>query len=77
MRNFSRFVFVILILMVGLIAFIFAMENQQPVSLAILGWSSPVLPVSVLVLFAFVLGALGGAVFLEGLRLRKGRKRSD
>ncbi|WP_256721146.1 lipopolysaccharide assembly protein LapA domain-containing protein [Pseudomonas putida] len=63
--------------MVGLVAFIFAIENQQPVSLAIVGWSSPVLPVSVLVLLAFVLGALSGAVFLAGLRLRKGRVRSD
>lgn len=73
MRNFSRIVLVVLSLLLGVVAFVFTLENQQGVTLMFVGWSLPVLPISVLLLLAFLLGGAGGVFFLSGLRLLRQR----
>ncbi|EPJ89973.1 hypothetical protein CFII64_02611 [Pseudomonas sp. CFII64] len=53
---------------------IFILENQQPVSLAFLGWSAPQLSLSVPIILALLVGMLIGPVLSWAMGLRKKRK---
>ncbi|HEX8592554.1 MAG TPA: lipopolysaccharide assembly protein LapA domain-containing protein [Pseudomonas sp.] len=55
---------------------IFILENQQPVSLAFLGWSAPQLSLAVPVVLALLTGMLVGPFLGWAMSLRKKRKRA-
>ncbi|MCY1426496.1 Lipopolysaccharide assembly protein A [compost metagenome] len=60
MRNFKRFLLVLLLLIIATGVLAFALENQQPVGLVFLGWSLPELPVSIFILAALIAGLTAG-----------------
>lgn len=72
MRNLKRFALVVFLLLVVVAVLLFVLENQQPASLVFLGMALPVLPLSVFVLLALIVGLLVGPllVFL-GARITK------
>ena len=78
MRNFKRVFLGIFVLLLVLVILAFVLENQQSVSLLFLGWSVPLLPISLIVIAALLIGMLVGPVLAWLLgRLSKGaRKRS-
>ncbi|KFE54642.1 lipopolysaccharide assembly protein LapA domain-containing protein [Pseudomonas syringae] len=53
---------------------IFILENQQPVSLAFLGWSAPQFSLAVPIILALLVGMLIGPVLSWAMGLRKKRK---
>lgn len=63
MRNFKRTILALVLLVVGIFTLLFMLENQQMISLSILGSAAPALPVSALVLFALLLGMVVGPFF--------------
>ena len=63
MRNFKRTILALVLLVVGIFILLFMLENQQMISLSILGSAAPALPVSALVLFALLLGMVVGPFF--------------
>nr|WP_264652608.1 alkaline shock response membrane anchor protein AmaP [Pseudomonas sp. JUb96] len=64
MRNFNRLIFVLFSLLLVAAVLIFVLENQQPASLSFLGFSLPVLPLSVFVLAALIAGLLIGPLLV-------------
>ena len=70
MRGVKRVALVLIVLIAALAILAFVLENQQDVSLAFLGWSTPQLPVSVFVTLALIVGMLVGP-FLSLLMRRK------
>lgn len=60
MRRVKKWVSFLVISMVVLVTLLFSLENQQPVSLAFVGWSTPQWSVSVYVLGALLLGLAVG-----------------
>lgn len=77
MRNFKRVLIGSLVLLLVLIVLAFVLENQQTVSLLLLGWSGPQLPVSLVVVIALLVGMVIGPVLAWCLRRwsRLSRKR--
>lgn len=70
MRGVKRVALVLIVLIAALAILAFVLENQQDVTLAFLGWSTPQLPVSVFVTLALIVGMLVGP-FLSLLMRRK------
>jgi putative membrane protein len=64
MRNFKRVLVCLLLFVVGLLVVCFVLENRQPVSLFLLGWSAPELPLSVFLVVALLVGLVLGPVFV-------------
>lgn len=68
-----------LFVLVAVIAVVvFTLENQQPVGLVLLGWSAPQLPVSILVIAAFLAGMLIGpaiGLYIASQKVRAYRRR--
>ena len=60
MRNLKRAVMVLFLLLVVLLVLFFVLENQQVVTLVLFGWSTPSLPVAVILLAALILGLVVG-----------------
>jgi uncharacterized integral membrane protein len=56
---------------------IFILENQQPVSLAFLGWSAPPLSLAVPVVLALLAGMLIGPVLSWAMSLRSNRRKTS
>lgn len=56
MRNVRRAILALFFLVVGIVVVLFMLENQQMVSLLVLGWIAPELPVSALLLMALLTG---------------------
>lgn len=77
MRNLKRVLLAVFLLLVILIVLAFVLENQQPVSLLLLGWTGPELPVSVIIVAALLIGMLVGPLlgWLLGRISRASRKR--
>lgn len=75
MRNFKRLILVLFLLLLGAAVVAFVLENQQPASLAFMGFSLPTLPLSVFVLVALIVGLAIGPllVFLSRLSVAKRR----
>lgn len=62
MRNFKRAVIVVFLLLLVLVMLAFVLENQQSVSLLFLGWASPALPLSLVLVLALLIGMTIGPV---------------
>lgn len=62
MRAFKRGVLVVCALAVILAILVFVLENQQPTSLALLGWHTSELPVSLFFIGALLVGMAIGPV---------------
>ncbi|MBN2991571.1 DUF1049 domain-containing protein [Pseudomonas cedrina subsp. fulgida] len=60
MRAIKRFSLLLFFLAVIVISLLFSLENQQQLSLALIGWSTPSFPVFFYILAAFLLGLLLG-----------------
>ncbi|MCU1728764.1 LapA family protein [Pseudomonas sp. 7P_10.2_Bac1] len=60
MSSVKRAVLVVFALVVIFGTMIFILENQQPTSLVFLGWSTPELPASLIVIGSLLLGMLIG-----------------
>lgn len=52
----KRLLFILFLLLIGGVAFLLVLENSQPSSLVFLGWSTPSLPFSLLLIVAFLSG---------------------
>ena len=66
MRQVNR-VITTLILLLGALAVVgFVLENQHPLTLMLLGWRSPELPVSLVVVLALLIGMVVGP-FIGGV----------
>ncbi|MNG67036.1 hypothetical protein D3C76_590770 [compost metagenome] len=74
MRNLKRALAALFVLLLATLVLFFVLENQQTVSLVMFGWSTPAMPVAVLVLAALVVGlAVGPLLGAYGV-LRSKRK---
>lgn len=62
MRSLKTLLLTIFVLLVGAFFLFFVLENAQPISLLILGWSAPAIPLAVSLLGMLVLGMLMGVV---------------
>lgn len=69
MRSIKRVAMLLILLVVGLGSLIFVLENQQDVSLAFLGWSTPNMPISIFLGLTLIAGMLIGP-FLSLLATR-------
>jgi uncharacterized integral membrane protein len=76
-RNLKRILLGIFIVLLVLIVLAFVLENQQSVSLLVLGWEGPELPVSLVVVIALLIGMLLGPIlgWFLGRSSRVARKR--
>jgi len=77
MRNLKRVLLAIVVLLLILAVLAFMLENQQSVSLLFLGWSVPQMPVSLVVVFALLVGMVIGPMlgWFLGRAARATRKR--
>lgn len=77
MRNLKRVLLGVFLLLMVLIVLAFVLENQQSVSLLLLGFSGPQLPVSLVAVLALLIGMLIGPVlgWFLGRSSRAARKR--
>lgn len=74
MRNLKRALAALFVLLLAAVVLFFVLENQQAVSLVLFGWTSPAVPVAVLVIAALVVGlAVGPLLGAYGV-LRSKRK---
>lgn len=76
MRNIKRLIFFVIVLLILGVTIVFMLENQQPVSLVIFGWTAPELSVAVPVILALLLGMLIGPLLTVVARLRRKPKSS-
>lgn len=77
MRNFRRVLLGVIVLLLMFLVLAFVLENQQSVSLLFLGWTGPLLPVSVLMVLTLLIGMIIGPVlgWLLGRSAKASRKR--
>jgi len=73
MRQVKRVLSIVLFLVVAFICFAFVLENQNPIKLTLLGWGTPDLPASLVVILALLLGMAIGPVLALGVVVRKRR----
>ncbi|MGF6089256.1 lipopolysaccharide assembly protein LapA domain-containing protein [Pseudomonas sp. 18173] len=76
MRNFKRAIIAVFLLLLVLVVLAFVLENQQSVSLLFLGWVSPVLPLSLVLVLTLLIGMTIGPVlgwFVRRPRVRRNR----
>jgi len=76
MRNFKRAIMAVFLLLLVLVILAFVLENQQSVSLFFLGWISPALPLSLVLVLTLLAGmtigpALGWFVGRVGARRKR------
>jgi len=62
MRNFKRALIAVLLLLLVLVILVFVLENQQSVSLLFMGWVSPGLPFSLVLVLTLLIGMTIGPV---------------
>lgn len=77
MRNFKRVLLAVFVLLLVLAILAFVLENQQAMSLLFLGWASPQLPVSLIMVITLLVGMVIGPVlgWFLGRTSRASRKR--
>jgi lipopolysaccharide assembly protein A len=77
----KRLLFILVLLLVGGVAFLLVLENSHPSSLVLLGWSTPSLPFSLLLILAFLFGMVVCLMInlwlLGRLRMRVVRQRRE
>lgn len=71
MRQVNRVIFTLILLLGALAVVGFVLENQHPLTLMLLGWRSPELPVSLVVVLALLLGMIIGPVVGAVLKARQ------
>ncbi|WP_426140804.1 lipopolysaccharide assembly protein LapA domain-containing protein [Pseudomonas sp. DWP3-1-2] len=76
MRILVRALLGLVALVVVAATIIFILENQQPVSLAFLGWSAPQLSLAILIVLALLVGMLIGPALSWAMSFRKKGKRA-
>ncbi|KHL67834.1 hypothetical protein SF06_34160 [Pseudomonas flexibilis] len=69
MRLAKRALLAALLILVALLVVLFVLDNLQPVSVLLLGWQSPALPIATLLILAFLAGVIVGPL-LAGLVVR-------
>lgn len=74
MHSLKRAAFVVFALVIVFGVVIFILENQQLASLSFMGWRSPVLPASIFMLAALLLGMAIGPVLGFAAYRRKNAK---
>ncbi|MDH1528571.1 lipopolysaccharide assembly protein LapA domain-containing protein [Pseudomonas mosselii] len=74
MRNLKRALAALFVLLLAAVVLFFVLENQQAVSLVIFGWSTPAIPVAVLVIAALLLGLVVGPL-LGAYGLMRGKRK--
>ncbi|MBA1204488.1 LapA family protein [Pseudomonas capeferrum] len=78
MRNLKRLLVALFVLLLAAVVLFFVLENQQPVSLVLFGWSAPAMPVAVPVLVALIVGlAIGPFLGAYGVLRSKRRIRAS
>ena len=77
MRNFKRVLLAVYVLLLVLAILAFVLENQQAMSLLFLGWASPQLPVSLIMVIVLLVGMVIGPVlgWFLGRTSKASRKR--
>jgi putative membrane protein len=77
MRNLKRILLGVFILLLVLVVLAFVLENQQSISLIFLGWASPQVSVSLVMVLALLIGMLVGPIlfWVLGRSSRAARKR--
>lgn len=70
MRSLRRALLAFFILALIVLVLLFFLENQQAVSLILFGWTSPSIPIALLILIALLVGLLVGPVLSAIARLR-------
>ncbi|KAF6697143.1 lipopolysaccharide assembly protein LapA domain-containing protein [Pseudomonas rhodesiae] len=73
MRGVKRVALVVVVLLVAFMVLAFVLENQQSVSLSLLGQASGQFPVSIFVVLALIVGMLIGP--LLGMMMRSWRRK--
>ncbi|AKV07567.1 hypothetical protein B723_14500 [Pseudomonas fluorescens NCIMB 11764] len=76
MRSIKRFIFFIITLLIVSATLMFILENQRPMVLMFLGWSTPELSVAVLVILALLVGMVVGPAVASIALMRKKSKSS-
>ncbi|MDH0748213.1 lipopolysaccharide assembly protein LapA domain-containing protein [Pseudomonas sp. GD03842] len=76
MRNLKRLLFFVVVVLIASATVVFMLENQQPATLVLFGWSAPELPVAVPVILALLVGLAIGPVLALFTRSRKKTKPS-
>ncbi|MEA5669850.1 LapA family protein [Pseudomonas sp. MH2] len=74
MRNITRALLLLFSLLLAAFTLFFVLDNQQDISLVILGWSTPALPLAIVVLASLVLGLVIGPI-LVGVASVRGKRR--
>lgn len=74
MRNLKRALVVLFVLLLATVVLFFVLENQQPVTLVLFGWSAPQVPVAVPLLAALVVGLAVGPL-LGAYGLMRGKRK--
>ncbi|WP_081263299.1 MULTISPECIES: lipopolysaccharide assembly protein LapA domain-containing protein [Pseudomonas] len=78
MHKLKRALVALFILLLSAFVLLFVMENQQAVSIVILGWSMPAIPMAVLVLLVLVVGLVVGPVLGScSMMLHRSRRRAS
>lgn len=81
LANLKRLLLVAVLLLLGIAVLIFVLQNRQPAHLILLGWTTPELPVAVLLSASFILGVLfsllGSLWLISRLRLRISRQQRE
>ncbi|MDF9617291.1 lipopolysaccharide assembly protein LapA domain-containing protein [Pseudomonas entomophila] len=75
MRNLKRALVALFVLLLAAAVLFFVLENQQTVSLVMFGWSTPAIPVALLVLAALLIGLTVGPL-LGAYGLMRGRRKT-
>lgn len=74
MLGVKRIVAMLALLLITLMVLVFVLENQQPATLSVLGWSTSQMPVSVFVVSALIVGLLVGPVMVLLFRRKRHKK---
>lgn len=75
MLRVRKLLLLVLVLAVVLAAVVFVLENLQPVTLVVLGYTGPQMPVALPVIVAFLVGMLIGPMLALIFRLRRRPKK--
>ncbi|PWB36027.1 DUF1049 domain-containing protein [Pseudomonas sp. SDI] len=74
MGNLKRALLVLCVLAIAAVILFFVLENQQSVALVLFGWSSPAIPLAVIVMLALLLGLAVGPILGGFIAIRAGRR---
>jgi putative membrane protein len=73
--RFKQVLVIGLVLLIAVACLLFVLENQQLVAVSFLGFSTPLLQVSILGVVSFLLGMIVGGLMVSAIALRFSRKK--